>query len=83
MTTTEIVQKLWNLCNILRDDGITYHQYVTELTYILFLKMAQETGAENKIPEGYRWADLTSKKGRRTAPILPKTPTGTGYEWEK
>jgi len=63
MTTTEIVQKLWNLCNILRDDGITYHQYVTELTYILFLKMAQETGAENKIPEGYRWADLTSKKG--------------------
>jgi type I restriction enzyme M protein len=63
MTTTEIVQKLWNLCNILRDDGITYHQYVTELTYILFLKMAQETGAENKIPEGYRWVDLTSKKG--------------------
>ncbi len=38
MTTTEIVQKLWNLCNVLRDDGITYHQYVTELTYILFLK---------------------------------------------
>lgn len=63
MNTTEIVQKLWNLCNVLRDDGITYHQYVTELTYILFLKMAQETGAENKIPEGYRWADLTSKKG--------------------
>ncbi len=63
MTTTEIVQRLWNLCNILRDDGITYHQYVTELTYILFLKMAQETGAENKIPEGYRWADLTAKKG--------------------
>ncbi len=37
--TQAIVQKLWNLCNILRDDGITYHQYVTELTYILFLKM--------------------------------------------
>jgi len=63
MTTTEIVQKLWNLCNVLRDDGITYHQYVTELTYILFLKMAEETGAEEKIPEGYHWADLTSKKG--------------------
>lgn len=40
MTTQEIVSKLWNLCNVLRDDGITYHQYVTELTYILFLKMA-------------------------------------------
>ena len=63
MTTTEIVQKLWNLCNVLRDDGITYHQYVTELTYILFLKMAEETGAQDKIPEGYRWADLTAKKG--------------------
>ena len=42
MNTQEIVSKLWNLCNVLRDDGITYHQYVTELTYILFLKMMQE-----------------------------------------
>ena len=42
MTTQEIVSKLWNLCNVLRDDGITYHQYVTELTYILFLKMDDE-----------------------------------------
>lgn len=32
MTTTDIVAKLWNLCNILKDDGVTYHQYVTELT---------------------------------------------------
>jgi len=63
MNTTEIVQKLWNLCNVLRDDGITYHQYVTELTYILFLKMAKETGAESKIPEGYRWDDLLKKDG--------------------
>ena len=39
MSTQDIVQKLWNLCNVLRDDGITYHQYVTELTYILFLKI--------------------------------------------
>ena len=42
MSTQDIVQKLWNLCNVLRDDGITYHQYVTELTYILFLKMASQ-----------------------------------------
>ena len=49
MTTQEIVSKLWNLCNVLRDDGITYHQYVTELTYILFLKMAKETGTEEQI----------------------------------
>lgn len=52
MTTQEIVSKLWNLCNVLRDDGITYHQYVTELTYILFLKMAKETNTEAKFAEG-------------------------------
>ena len=63
MNTQEIVSKLWNLCNVLRDDGITYHQYVTELTYILFLKMAKETGTESKIPEGYRWDDLKEKSG--------------------
>ncbi len=49
MTTThDIVQRLWNLCNVLRDDGLTYHQYVTELTYLLFLEMAEETGMEAK-----------------------------------
>jgi len=63
MSTQDIVQKLWNLCNVLRDDGITYHQYVTELTYILFLKMANETGAEKDIPEEYRWETLTNKSG--------------------
>lgn len=63
MTTQEIVSKLWNLCNVLRDDGITYHQYVTELTYILFLKMANETGTEKQIPEKYRWNVLISKSG--------------------
>ena len=63
MTTQEIVQKLWNLCDILWDDGITYHQYVTELTYILFLKMAKETETEDKIPSGYRWDDLKKYDG--------------------
>lgn len=63
MNTQEIVQKLWNLCNVLRDDGITYHEYVTELTYILFLKMAKETGAEAHIPETWRWDVLASKSG--------------------
>ena len=65
MNNQEIVAKLWALCNVLRDDGITYHQYVTELTYILFLKMAKETDGvdqrmkiQENIPEGYRWDDL-------------------------
>lgn len=63
MNNQEIVSKLWNLCNVLRDDGITYHQYVTELTYILFLKMTKETGAEGQIPENYRWDKLVKLKG--------------------
>jgi type I restriction enzyme M protein len=63
MTTQEIVAKLWNLCNVLRDDGITYQDYVTELTYILFLKMAKETGAEKQIPKEYRWDELTKRSG--------------------
>ena len=46
--TKDIVAKLWNLCHILRDDGITYNEYVTELTYLLFLKMMAETGRESQ-----------------------------------
>lgn len=61
--TRDIVQKLWNLCHVLRDDGITYHQYVTELTYLLFLKMAQETDREDQLPEGFRWRDLEARDG--------------------
>jgi type I restriction enzyme M protein len=61
--TTDIVAKLWNLCHILRDDGITYLQYLTELTYLLFLKMMKETSQENKLPEGRRWDDLTALDG--------------------
>ena len=61
MSTQDIVQKLWNLCNILRDDGITYHQYVTELTYILFLKMINETGMEEKLVKAVE-ADVKKPK---------------------
>ena len=62
-STQDIVAKLWSLCHILRDDGITYHQYVTELTFLLFLKMMKETGQESQLPKGYRWSDLESKEG--------------------
>ena len=67
--THDIVAKLWNLCNILKDDGVTYHQYVTELTYLLFLKMAKETDTENQLPEGCRWDDLE----RESAPLRLET----------
>lgn len=62
-TTTDIVAKLWGLCNVLRDDGVTYNEYVTELTYLLFLKMLQETGREERLPKQYRWADLAKREG--------------------
>lgn len=62
-TTQDIVAKLWNLCHILRDDGITYHEYVTELTFLLFLKMMKETEQERLLPKGYRWGNLETKDG--------------------
>lgn len=62
-TTTDIVAKLWSLCNVLRDDGVTYNEYVTELTYLLFLKMLEETGRESRLPENYRWGILAKREG--------------------
>jgi type I restriction enzyme M protein len=61
--TREIVAKLWNLCNVLRDDGITYTDYVTELTFLLFLKMLAETGHEERLPKAYRWQKLAEGQG--------------------
>ncbi|MBY7731432.1 N-6 DNA methylase [Vibrio splendidus] len=58
MSTQDLVAKLWNLCNLLRDDGVTYHEYLNELTYLVFLKMVDETGQDELLPEGYRWENL-------------------------
>ncbi|AUB79772.1 N-6 DNA methylase [Candidatus Thiodictyon syntrophicum] len=73
IVTHDIVAKLWTLCNLLKDDGVTYHQYVTELTYLLFLKMAKETGTEDQIPDGYRWDDLEAKSAARRLEIYKVT----------
>ncbi|MCL4547951.1 MAG: type I restriction-modification system subunit M N-terminal domain-containing protein, partial [Bacteroidetes bacterium] len=61
-----LVQKLWNYCNVLRDDGVSYGDYVEQLTYLLFLKMADElTKPPYKrasiIPVAYDWNSLSSK----------------------
>jgi type I restriction enzyme M protein len=61
--TREIVAKLWNLCNVLRDDGITYTDYVTELTFLLFLKMLAETNHEERLSKEYRWTSLLKREG--------------------
>ncbi|CAD6882226.1 Type I restriction-modification system, DNA-methyltransferase subunit M (EC 2.1.1.72) [Methylomonas albis] len=68
MSNSEIVQKLWNLCDVLRDDGINYSDYVTELVLLLFIKMEYENTEagillKHKLPEGCRWLDLTKLSG--------------------
>jgi type I restriction enzyme M protein len=63
MNTSEIVSKLWSLCHILRDDGVTYNEYVTELTFLLFLKMLEETKKEDRLPKAYRWRELAKRDG--------------------
>ncbi|USX37986.1 type I restriction-modification system subunit M [Pseudomonas putida] len=55
----DIGAKLWSLCHVLRDDGVTYHQYLGELTYLLFLKMMKETGQEDRLKI---WKPIESKK---------------------
>ena len=61
-----IVDKLWNYCNVLRDDGLSYGDYLEQLTYLLFLKMADEQhglGEDRIVPEGYDWPSLLPLKG--------------------
>lgn len=65
MKNSEIAQKLWGLCNLLRNDGITYRQYVTELTYILFLKMLNETNTEMDIKKDI--VGLNELRSKKTA----------------
>ncbi len=68
--SSAIVQKLWNYCNVLRDDGVSYSDYVEQLTYLIFLKMVDEQaqlppplGKPSTIPEEYDWQTLRSKDG--------------------
>lgn len=68
MSPAQIVQKLWNYCNVLRDDGMSYGDYVEQLTYLLFLKMADERSKPlynlpSPIPKVYDWQSLLKKDG--------------------
>jgi type I restriction enzyme M protein len=66
MNAPQIVQKLWNYCDVLRDDGLSYGDYVEQLTYLLFLKMAQERvdiGESAITPKGYDWPSLAKEQG--------------------
>lgn len=67
MSAEEIANKLWNLCNVLRDDGVTYHQYLNELTYILFLKLSEVKDFEEHIPKEYRWRGFVEEHDNNEA----------------
>jgi type I restriction enzyme M protein len=58
---SDIVNKLWGFCHTLRHDGVDYGDYIEQLTYLLFLKMADEKEVE--IPDKYNWASLKTKSG--------------------
>lgn len=60
---SDIVQKLWGFCHTLRHDGIDYGDYIEQLTYLLFLKMAEERGAN--LPQGSNWASLKDLSGTK------------------
>lgn len=66
--SSTIVQRLWNYCNVLRDDGVSYGDYVEQLTYLLFLKMADEQtkppfNKKSLIPKNFDWQSLIGKDG--------------------
>ncbi len=60
--STRLVKKLWSYCQVLRDEGLSYQDYLEQLTSLLFLKMADEreklTGEKQAVPKGHRWSDL-------------------------
>lgn len=68
MNASSLVQKVWNFCHTLRDDGVSYGDYLEQLTYLLFLKLAHEYAQEpykrdTRIPKSYDWPSLTTKVG--------------------
>lgn len=68
MNTSNFVQKVWNFCHTLRDDGVSYGDYLEQLTYLLFLKMADEYRSkpyslDARIPQGFDWSSLKEKTG--------------------
>ena len=73
-TPSALVQKFWNYCNILRDDGLSYGDYVQQLTFLLFLKMADELNRTpfNKpsaVPKGHDWRSPLAEVERRLSVV--------------
>ncbi len=93
--SSALVQKVWNYCIVLRDDGISYGDYVEQLTYLIFLKMADEQtkppfNKPSTIPKSFDWQSLLSKDGaeleshyRLTLETLGKEPGMLGIIFRK
>lgn len=91
----QIVQKLWSYCHVLRDDGLSYGDYVEQLTYLLFLKMAHERaemqpGEAPAVPPEYAWPTLAARDGdeleahyRHTLEALGRRPGMLGVIFRK
>jgi type I restriction enzyme M protein len=92
-SSQQIVQKLWNYCNVLRDDGLSYQDYVEQLTFLLFLKMSHEQedlGRPSPVPKKYAWPTLLNKSGddlevqyRHVLDSLGKEPGTLGLIFRK
>src|SRR5436190_18479837 len=92
---SSLVNKVWNYCNLLRDDGVSYGDYVEQLTYLLFLKMDYERtrppyNHKSTIPDDYNWASLIELDGlplerhyRNTLENLGKEPGILGVIFRK
>ena len=75
---SSIVSKVWSLANILLDDGVSYGDYLEQLTYLLFLKMVEEFAKppynrQIAVPEGYDWSALKSRRGAELESHYAKT----------
>ena len=85
MTTASIVQRVWNYCHTLRDDGVSYGDYLEQLTYLLFLKMADEYSKppynrKINIPKNLNWESLLNKSGAELEVHYVKILTELGKE---
>ena len=71
-STPDIVTRLWRECRTLQSAGVSYHNYVSELTSLLFLKMLEETNQEARIPNGFGWSTLSRLKGNEQLSYFQK-----------
>ncbi|OGW81014.1 MAG: restriction endonuclease subunit S [Omnitrophica bacterium RIFCSPLOWO2_12_FULL_44_17] len=75
---SDVVGKLWGFCHTLRHDGVDYGDYIEQLTYLLFLKMADEKGAD--IPKEYSWSALREKSGTELTEFYIDALRGLGKQ---